>query len=87
MDELQELKKQVALLQEQVAALKEMRIMNVLEVNELTINRTMKMGDGDIAMHMDKEGIWFGSKRFADVVAGTAVPSTGIAMDGTFYQN
>lgn len=56
-----------------------------LEVNDLVINGSIRMGQGDVAFHGDFEGWWWGANELATIVGG----ATGVAilMDGTFYQN
>ena len=56
-----------------------------LEVNDLVINGSIRMGQGDVAFHGDFEGWWWGANELATIVGGAK--GVAVLMDGTFYQN
>lgn len=56
-----------------------------LEVNDLVINGSIRMGQGDVAFHGDFQGWWWGANELATIVGGAK--GVAVLMDGTFYQN
>ena len=86
------LERQVSSLQQEVQTLKQKASMperkskfDALEVNDLVINGSIRMGQGDKAFHGDFEGWWWGANELATIVGGAK--GVAILMDGTFYQN
>lgn len=58
---------------------------DTLEVNDLVINGSIRMGQGDVAFHGDFQGWWWGANELATIVGGAK--GVAVLMDGTFYQN
>lgn len=58
---------------------------DTLEVNDLVINGSIRMGQGDLALHGDSQGWWWGKNKLATIVGGAK--GVAILMSGTFYQN
>lgn len=83
--EVQSLRQEVQVLKSQRPTTERKTKFEALEVNDLVINGSIRMGQGDIAFHGDYQGFWWGANELATIVGG----ATGVAilMDGTYYQN
>ena len=87
MNELQQLKQQVADLQAKVDQLSRAQksILPSQTFTDVVVTNSIRFGSKATAMHADREGFWWGQERLADIVGGAK--GVAILMDGTFYQN
>lgn len=52
---------------------------------DFQLGNSMQLGNGAQAMHMDREGLWFGTKTLAEITGTVPIPGSAILMDGTIY--
>lgn len=74
---VEQLQSEVASLRQEVQRLK-------MQNRDYTIGNSMKYGNGDYGMRMNKDAMWFGKNLLSDAEGVGAADGTILYMDGRF---